>query len=517
MIEKFRPMNSELTEKTDIRESARSEPISKAAEDSRSYGLNCHIPHQPKRWSVRHRPRTSRGRSFRGRILYDGACPSCFAWAKGSAKVFRRRGFLFLPLQTERLMHQLGLEPDAPLEEMHVLTSEGRDIAGAKAVIFLARQIWWAWPCAGFARLPGIRSLLNRGYRWIAAHRGCDHVTCAVNERQLPSRQFRRTAGSSRIGDWRQPLLEVLPAWTALITLPSAALLVRDHLAPWQFTWLMAAAIFFGCKWLTAWRALQRNADPTLPRTLGYFFAWPGMDAERFLAPTPSRPLLDRLKPLSLVLSRTQARPAIANILLGAVLFFGFARFPQQQLLAGWIGMIGMILILHFGLFRLVAAGWHKVGINVEPIMNAPLRSKTVSEFWGRRWNTAFNRLAVELVFRLTVRGLGGRSSCDTARRSRRSSTLHLSQTTMIATLTAFLVSGLIHELVISLPAGAGYGLPTVYFLLQGIGILVEKASPQIRGRIFTVLIIALPAFCLFHPPFVRNVILPFMKAIRAL
>jgi hypothetical protein len=70
---------------------------------------------------------------------------------------------------------------------------------------------------------------------------------------------------------------------------------------------------------------------------------------------------------------------------------------------------------------------------------------------------------------------------------------------------------------VISLPAGAGYGLPTAYFLLQGIGILLERAFPQMRGRIFTILITAFPAFWLFHPPFVRHVILPFMKAIGAL
>jgi len=147
--------------------------------------------------------------------------------------------------------------------------------------------------------------------------------------------------------------------------------------------------------------------------------------------------------------------------------------------------------------------------------MNAPLRSKTVSEFWGRRWNSAFNRLAFEFISRPITRRLALRNSCDTARRSPGILALHFG--TGIATLTAFLVSGLIHELVISLPAGAGYGLPTAYFLLQRVGILLERAFPQIRGRLFTILITAVPAFWLFHPPFILNVILPFMKAIRAL
>jgi hypothetical protein len=279
--------------------------------------------------------------------------------------------------------------------------------------------------------------------------------------------------------------------------------------------WLMVGAIFFGCKWLTAWRAQKPNVHLELNATLGYFFAWPGMDAEKFLAPKPSRARLDWFEQPSLALLPTLVWQASTKILLGAVLLVGVAHLVHQPVLAGWIGMIGMILILHFGLFQLLAARWRKAGIDVEPIMNAPLRSKTISEFWGRRWNSAFNRLAFEFISRPIARHFRGRSSCDTALGSPTISTLHFGRA--IATLTAFLVSGLIHELVISLPAGAGYGVPIAYFLLQGIGILFERAFPQIRGRIFIILITAVPAFWLFHPPFVHNVIVPFMKAIGAL
>jgi alginate O-acetyltransferase complex protein AlgI len=392
-----------------------------------------------------------------------------------------------------------------------------------------------------------MHALLDRGYRWIAAHRGCGHVSCNPNTRGRRSHRLKKTAGPSRTGHWREALLEIWPAWIALMGLPISVLPLRDHLASWQFMWLMAAAIFFGCKWLTAWRALRRKTDAPITRTLGYFFAWPGMDAEKFLSrrsqnltalsrqvyETPSLarsevenpacelPSVDELSGnMPDRASRMAALPffsAIAKAFLGLVLLFGVAPFAQQPLLTGWMGMIGLILILHFGLFQLLAAGWHKAGIDVEPIMNEPLRSKSVSEFWGRRWNSAFNRLALELIFRPTIRRLRGRSCCYAAEGSRGSSTLRLNRGTMIATLAAFLVSGLIHELVISLPARAGYGLPTAYFLLQGIGILAERAFPQIRGHTFTALITALPAFCLFHPPFVHNVILPFMKTIGAL
>lgn len=93
------------------------------------------------------------------------------------------------------------------------------------------------------------------------------------------------------------------------------------------------------------------------------------------------------------------------------------------------------------------------------------------------------------------------------------------------ASLIVFLVSGLIHDLVISLPARAGYGLPTIYFALQGAGVAIEHSGPGARfglgrgwrGRLFTALFVAGPVFWLFHPWFVLRVILPFMQAVRAL
>jgi alginate O-acetyltransferase complex protein AlgI len=161
--------------------------------------------------------------------------------------------------------------------------------------------------------------------------------------------------------------------------------------------------------------------------------------------------------------------------------------------------MIGMILVLHFGMFALLAIAWRAYGLDVRPIMDAPLNSTSLGEFWGRRWNGAFNQLAFENIFRPVARSTGP----------------------ILGTIVAFLASGLIHELVISLPARTGYGLPTAYFLLQGCGVIIQHRVPRIRhgmaGQFFTAFVVAVPAFWLFHPPFVRNVILPFMKAIGAL
>ena len=260
--------------------------------------------------------------------------------------------------------------------------------------------------------------------------------------------------------------------------------------------WLMTCAIFFGCKWLTLGNAIQRVGRVCPFRATAYLFAWPGMDAAGFLSPD----VAPRRSRSTMMMSSALA---IVRILLGTFLLFALARHASDQILAGWIGMIGMILILHFGLFELTSNGWRALRVDASPIMNRPLRSTSVSEFWGGRWNAAFNDLTVRLVFR------------PVARRT----------TVFAATLTAFAVSGLIHELVISLPVGAGYGLPTAYFLVQGLGVLTERSSvgkrlrlgAGIAGWAFTMLVVAGPAFWLFHPPFVRQVILPFMKAMGAL
>ena len=92
------------------------------------------------------------------------------------------------------------------------------------------------------------------------------------------------------------------------------------------------------------------------------------------------------------------------------------------------------------------------------------------------------------------------------------------------ATFVAFLVSGFIHELVISLPARGGYGLPTMYFAVQGLGVIFERTpiarrlglGRGWRGWLFTIACTAGPVFWLFHPVFVHNVILPMLQAIGA-
>jgi hypothetical protein len=279
-----------------------------------------------------------------------------------------------------------------------------------------------------------------------------------------------------------------------VLVLPLTAVTCRNLLPPWVFMWTLSFTIYLSLKWLTWWRARSRIAHPAW-RSVAYVLAWPGMDADAFLDAK------QRVPPPAI----STWLWATCETILGAILLWVVARrVPQGQLLLrGWVGMMGLILLLHFGTFQIVALLWQSLGVKAEPIMSAPLRSTSLGEFWGRRWNLGFRQLAHELIFRPLYRTLG----------------------VATAGFLVFAASGLIHDLVISLPARAGYGLPTLYFLLQGAGVALERSQfgkrfglgLGVRGWCFMLVFLTLPIFGLFHPWFVLRVILPFMRAIHAL
>jgi hypothetical protein len=280
--------------------------------------------------------------------------------------------------------------------------------------------------------------------------------------------------------------------WIPLFVLPVLSVIFASRLQPWIFMWLLAVAIFAGLKWITWWKARVRVTHEAW-RSLVYLFAWPGMDAEIFLDS-----------------ARHSARPkiiewlwALVKTFAGVLLIWVIPRHIDSPLAQGWIGLLGLVLLLHFGSFHLLALFWQTCGIAAESIMAQPIVSRTLSEFWGKRWNLGFRQLAHDLIFKPLHRGIGITS----------------------ASLLVFLISGLIHDLVISGPARGGYGFPTGYFLLQGLGVSLERSpigrriglQHGVSGWLFMFTVTAGPAFWLFHPAFVLRVILPFMYAIHAL
>jgi alginate O-acetyltransferase complex protein AlgI len=190
---------------------------------------------------------------------------------------------------------------------------------------------------------------------------------------------------------------------------------------------------------------------------------------------------------------------ALGKILFGAVLVWGVARLAPRPLVAGWIGMIGLIFVMHFGGFHLIALLWRRAGVNVGPNMRNPLAARTLAELWGSRWNRAFSELARRRIFKPLLPRFGPAG----------------------ATMAVFVVSGIVHELAISVPARGGYGLPGGYFLLQGAATIFQRAYPWLasgwRGRAFTALVAAGPAFWLFPPVSVERCFVPFLELIHAL
>lgn len=276
-------------------------------------------------------------------------------------------------------------------------------------------------------------------------------------------------------------------AFVPLVILPAFALFLRNLVPSWAFMWLMAIALFLGFKWLT-YATSRENLAPLRTRFL-YLAAWPGLAPDEFTRPLPesSRP------------SRTDWFPPARLLLVGFLLVVFVAPRISHPMVRGWVGMVGIILTLHFGSFHVLALVYRSFGLDARPLMLQPLRSDSLADFWGRRWNTAFAALADRQVFRPLARRIGPRS----------------------ALVVVFIGSGLLHEAVITLPAGGGYGLPTLFFSIQAGGLLLERrpafATHPIRRRALAWILLLGPVGCLFPPVFVERVILPMLDSIQRL
>lgn len=260
---------------------------------------------------------------------------------------------------------------------------------------------------------------------------------------------------------------------------------------PWFHMWFIAIGMYAFFKWITL--AYGRHSQKlSFIGSLIYLFGWVGMNPDPFLKASSKKtgkwnsPLFIR---------------GVRNLLIGVLLFFSVHYFDANLhfyykmpwLLQSWIICVGLIMVLHFGLFHLLAWFWQGVGYSVKPIMSNPLAAKKISEFWGGRWNIAFKHIVSPFLFIPLKKKLGP----------------------SWGVFCTFLFSGLVHELVISLPAGAGYGLPTLYFLIQALGMRIERLNLSwLPQKLFTYMVIIGPVFILFHPPFMREVITPYAEAV---
>jgi hypothetical protein len=290
------------------------------------------------------------------------------------------------------------------------------------------------------------------------------------------------------------PVADFLP----IVVGPAAAWAAGQFLPPWIAMWCMAFAVYFGLKWLVWRRTRATLTGRTLRRFGTWFLLWPGMNPAPFFPTTSATvPLLATAR---LATTRREwlvaaLKTAVGLAMLGVV---GPYVLPYSSFIGGWIGIVGLILLLHSGSFHLAALAWRHAGVAVEPLMGDPLRATSLADFWGRRWNRAFRDLVDPLIFRPLVRRRGPR----------------------VASWGVFLFSGLVHDLVITVPAGGGYGLPTLYFLLQAAVLeLTHSAQGKkwnlrsgLRARLIAVITLVAPLGLLAPRPFVENCIVPMVR-----
>jgi predicted DCC family thiol-disulfide oxidoreductase YuxK len=117
-------------------------------------------------------------RRARGWLFYDAECGFCTRIARRLAPVLARRGLGVAPLQDPRVSALLGMSRAELLQELRFLMDGQPQAGGAKAVLAVAREIWWARPAVWLSESPGMMRILDAGYKWVAARRGCANETC---------------------------------------------------------------------------------------------------------------------------------------------------------------------------------------------------------------------------------------------------------------------------------------------------------------------------------------------------
>ena len=122
-------------------------------------------------------------RSARGWLFFDAGCGFCTRIARWLAPILADRGLGTAPLQDPRVGALLGMSSEELMKELRFLLSDGTQAGGARAVLAVAREIWWARPLVWLAWLPGTMPILDAGYKWIAARRGCSDETCELHAR----------------------------------------------------------------------------------------------------------------------------------------------------------------------------------------------------------------------------------------------------------------------------------------------------------------------------------------------
>jgi hypothetical protein len=238
--------------------------------------------------------------------------------------------------------------------------------------------------------------------------------------------------------------------------------------------------------------------DPDWQMTLSFFVAvtvlallMMGIAALRMRAlRLPLRPFiyLPLLSPTSFV--RCRPMSALPKLLLEAVLLFAalamsywiywhwLLTFQPPIFVVSYLVAIGPLVWATELLQCAVTLLWLPSGYLLPHGHQRPWLARGVADFWGRRWNVYFGDWFRFVIFQ------------------------PLRRRPALAVIVVFFVSGVMHELVVNgalyiVTGRAPFGFMMVYFLLQGVGVLVERRflkCHSVLRVIFVWLVVFAPA-----------------------
>lgn len=215
------------------------------------------------------------------------------------------------------------------------------------------------------------------------------------------------------------------------------------------------------------WAGSQRLS---MPRYVLFALFWFGMDPGSFQT---------RRRNLSW---KGDVAIGLLLILLGTVGAWCVWWMQWRQV---FLMFLPMSLGFHFGALRVLKGALRAAGFPVRTLFPNVLKTDGISDFWSRRWNVGYSQMMQRILGKPVQKVLGDNAGV----------------------MAVFLASGLLHELAITLPVRAGFGLPALYFALHGGLTSLEKKLGRSIGKFPALLAVILPLGLLFPPAFQREVI----------
>ena len=222
---------------------------------------------------------------------------------------------------------------------------------------------------------------------------------------------------------------------------------------------------------ITSWKICSKDLRPNL---LQFLFTTPLLSARAYIKTKCRKdPFLFILFKLVLSLLFLTCVIFISKNLLQPLNYFKIVLIsPMIYLFTEVLGGVGQLL-------------FYPSSKGTPPIHRNPLISKSLGEFWGKRWNFWVRDWLIDISRphkKILLKKLG----------------------------VTFFISGLFHELLVNLPHFLYYhqsffGNMTLYFIIQALGLWVEKKwlynTPLFLGRLFLWAVIILPSPIFINRP----------------